>query len=142
MCIYPGKLLMYNVTQEHMREGIFLSCGQDVSFELVFDTDTRGISRLMENLELMRGLRNCREVICIPQVRNLEEELKYACNLRDVCVLTKSQSVSDFKRDFLRLRDVAEVLIANGFDIGRMWSRNAAGEYAGIMNEAHKIKKL
>ena len=139
--IYPGKIRIFNVTQERIKEGLFMSCGQRVSFALVFDTDRVGVMRLKDNLEIMRKLSNCQEVICIPQVKNLEEELEYACNLRDVRILTKSQSITDFKRDFLRLKDIGRVLSANNFNIAQMWSHDAVGEYAEIKNESYKIKK-
>ena len=120
---------------------MFMAYGEKVSFALVFDTDAGSIERLTENLRLIRSLPNYFDVICIPQVMNFEDELKYACNIRDICELTNSRSVSDFKRDFLRLKDISQVLLSKGFDILRMWSRDAFGVYSEIKNEAYKIKK-
>ena len=139
--IYPGRVLKCNLKQEQMTKGMFMAYGEKVSFALVFDTDVGGAERLAENLRLIRSLPNYFGVICIPQVVNLEDELKYACNMRDICTLTHSRSVSDFKRDFMRLRNVSQTLLLNNFDIKRMWSRPTTGEYAEIKNEAYKIKK-
>ena len=142
--IYPGKVRKCNVVQTRLKAGMFIRYGLGVSFAVVFDTDTNRAGILRSNLELIRGLPNCAGVICIPQVKNLEDELVYACKVGNVCELTGSRSVSDFKRDFLRMtaKSCKSRLEAKGFDISRIWVREAGGEYRGIMNEAYKIKKV
>lgn len=139
--IYPGRVLKCNVTQERLKQGMFMAYGEKVSFAFIFDTDAGSSERLYENLRLIRSLPNYSGVICIPQVKNFEDELKYACNVKDVRILTNSRSTADFKRDFLRLKDISQTLFSNGFDILRMWCREPVGDYAGIKNEAYKIKK-
>ena len=62
---------------------------------LLFDTDNDGEGMLKKNIEKLRELPNIRDVICIPQVKNLEDELCYSCQLRDIRELTNSKSKSD-----------------------------------------------
>ena len=139
--IYPGKVRKCNVVQERLRASEFIQYGIGISVALVLDTDTTSTRVLDENLQCIKGLQNCREVICIPQVRNLEDELKYACGLQDIRELTGSRSVSDFKRDFLRKKGLGNALKQAGFDIVRLWSRCAGGVFAYLENGAEKIKK-
>ena len=140
-CIYPGKVRMRNVVQERLRQSEFIQYGNSVNIVFLFDTDTANADILKANLECVKELPNCHELICIPQVKNLEDELKYACGLKDIRELTCSRSIGDFKRDFLRMKNIGQILLRAGFDIQRIWSRNATGAFAVVKNEAEKIKK-
>ena len=111
--IYSGKIRKCNVVQERLRPLEFVQYGRDISVVFLFDTDTGNAEVLKENLLRVQGLFNCREVICIPQVRNLEDELKYSCGLKDIRELTGSRSESDFKRDFLRLKNLVRKMRSN-----------------------------
>ena len=96
--IYSGKVRKCNVLQERLRASEFIQYGRDISIVFIFDTDTTITGVLDVNLQFIKGLPNCREVVCIPQVRNLEDELKYSCGLKDIRDLTGSRSLSDFER--------------------------------------------
>lgn len=44
---------------------------------------------LDENIAFLKRQKGIKEVICIPQVRNLEDELVRACNIKNIVDLTK-----------------------------------------------------
>ena len=139
--IYPGKVRKCNVVQERLRASEFIQYGREISVALVFDTDTTSTGVIDANLQSIKGLPNCCEVVCVPQVRNLEDELKYCCGLKDIRELTESRSFSDFKRDFLRMKNIGDVLMRVGFDIMRIWSRRASGVFVYVENRAEKINQ-
>ena len=124
-CVYAGKILKHNVVHNVVKKNNFLSFNRNTLFVLVFDTDTDGVAVLNQNIEILSGLPNTREVITIPQVQNLEDELCYSCRIKDIRELTRSKSQSDVKRDLLRLSNLGMRLEQSGFTIARLWARQA-----------------
>ena len=138
--IHAGKILKHNVVQDIVKRNNFLSFNKGTLFVLVFDTDTDGVSVLKRNISIIESLPNAREVITIPQVRNLEDELCYSCRIKDIRELTHSKSQSDVKRDLLKLSNLGMRLEQSGFDIARLWSRPAQAEFSEIENNSNRIK--
>ena len=139
-CIYAGKILKHNVVQDLVKKNNFMSFSRNTLFALIFDTDTDGVAVLKQNISIIAGLPNAKEVITIPQVENLEDELCYSCRIKDIRELTRSKSQSDVKRDLLRLSNLGARLEETGFDIVRLWSRQAQGCFAAIENKSNRIK--
>ena len=69
-----------------------MSLKMGTSVVLVFDTDTGNIDILRENIQFLRKEQNIKEVICITQVKNLEDELIRSCDIRQIKELTGSKS--------------------------------------------------
>ena len=88
-------------------------------------------------------MRNVKKVILISQILNLEEELVYSTNMKQIKEFTKSKSNKEFKSDFLTMTDsnVPKKLNEVNFDIKRLWSRNATNRYKIFTNESELIKK-
>lgn len=107
---------------------------------LVFDTDTGNMSILQENIEFLKRSGLEVNVMCITQIRNLEDELVRSCNIKQIKEMTASKSNSDFKRDFLKMNDAVSKLKECQFDIGKFWSEKPVNEYQNIQNDAWKIK--
>ena len=77
----------------------------------LFDTDTSNNETLLKNINFSRSMKNIGRVLCIPQILNLEDELEFSCgNIKNVTEITQSRSQSDFKRDFLREKNIAAKL--------------------------------
>ena len=53
--------------------------------------------RCIESGNFLKRQKGIKEVICIPQVRNLEDELVRACNIKNIVDLTKSLTTADYK---------------------------------------------
>ena len=137
--IRPGKIYVLNVVQEYARHSFFLQFDKS-TFVLLFDTDTNNTSILQENIKFISELTNSQRVLCIPQVKNLEDELCYSCQIKNIRILTGSSSTSDFKRDFLRITNIHQKLIQHNFDIRRLWCHTATNIFSSINNDATKIK--
>ena len=71
---------------------------------------------------------------------NLEDELMYSCSLKDIRLIKGSRSEKDFKRDLLRMSNLCQKLTENNFDIRKLWSRNAYGEFKILKNDSEYIK--
>ncbi len=140
--VYSGRIFVCNIVQERIRPAMFMSYGTKISIAAIFDTDTSTADLLKQNISILKDLPNFQEMVCIPQVSNFEDELCYACNIRDVRVITGSRSKSDFKRDFLNAGNILQKLNRKGFDVSKLWSREASGVFSFVINESYKIKRV
>lgn len=139
-CIVPGKVEVFNVVQDHFTTARIRTLKTGTIVILVFDTDKNDVLILRKNLDFLRKQHSVKEVICIPQIHNLEEELVYSCDIKNVSDLTGSSSNKDFKRDILTCTNVGARLQKCGFSIHKFWSRNPSGHFAPFLNNSEKIK--
>ncbi len=123
--IVPGKIQQFNVIEKRLSRSWLMTLRKGTIAVLVFDTDTGNDSILLENINLLKREHIIANVLCIPQVGNLEDELRRCCSIHQIRELTGSRSNRDFKRDMI-------------FD--RFWSMQADGVYKSVKNDADKIK--
>ena len=100
----PGKVKVYNVVQDELRGSVLLTLS-DAKTVLVFDTDKSETETLKKNISLLKRYCKNVKVIILPQVRNLEDEMKRSCNIKRIKELTNSKSDKDFKRDFCKMKE-------------------------------------
>ena len=140
--IKPGKVRKLNVIEQVITQRDLMQYPDKSVLVFLFDTDTSKADILTKNLSFSKKMANIGKVICIPQVRNMEEELEFSCvNIRDVTEITQSRSRSDFKRDFLRERNLVAKLAESGFDMERLWSRQPCGVFRNVNNASDLIRK-
>ena len=140
MVIRPGKVQKLNVVERALSNARLMALRPRTVAVLAFDTDTGHVDILKRNVEMLKGCRNVSEIVLVPQVKNLEEELVRACGLRDIRDLLSSRSRQEFKSDLLRVTNLAGKLRERGFDIGRFWSCTPTYPYESIPNQAGRIK--
>lgn len=142
--IRSGKVLVHNaltkpITPAQMRQ--FLP-GTAVIF--VFDTDVDDINleTLYKNIKALNKHKNVTDVILIPQVKNIEDELVRSTSIRNIKELLQSKSNKDFKSDFNKtdLKGLKTKLEKVDFSITILWSSHPDGKYSGIPNESGMIK--
>ena len=78
--------------------------------------------RCIESGNFLKRQKGIKEVICIPQVRNLEDELVRACNIKNIVDLTKSLTKADYKRDLINCSNLSDRLKKCKFDITKIWA--------------------
>lgn len=139
--IEAGRVQVLNAVTERITALRLRTLKKGTIVILVFDTDTKSIDILKENIETLLKCNNVKCVYCIPQVSNLEEELVYSCNIREIGELLGTQSVKEFKRQLILEKNLQRKLEAAGFDFGKFWSREPKGVFSEIHNDADKIKK-
>ena len=107
---------------------------------LIFDTETERTSILNRNLEKLTKCPAISEIVTIPQVLNLEDELLQSCDIKKITELLGSKSNKEFKTDFIRAKNLADKLREHRFDINRLWRQHPLSPYQHITNHAEKIK--
>lgn len=138
--IISGKTLPFNVIEKKISHMKTRSIKEDTIIVLVFDVDTNNIDILSENITILKDCKNVKDIIIVPQVENLEDELIRSTNIKQPKEITNSKSNSDFKRDLLRATNVLNLLENKKFDINKFWSKNPTNNFKKFQNMADKIK--
>lgn len=77
---------------------------------LVFDTDAGNLTVLKENIKLLQTQRNISEVICVLQVKNLEDELVRSCNIKQIKYLLGVGSNKEYKGALIKEKNLSKKL--------------------------------
>lgn len=139
--LYSGKIKIINTIQNKVPNSILRTLERETVVVLVFDTDMEKIDILDENIRLIMSSNNVKDVICIPQIKNLEDELIYSTNINKIVDLLESKSKKDFKNDFNNCKNLMKKLENKEFKISKLWSRNAVDIYKKYKNDSEVIKK-
>ena len=139
--LYSGKIKIINTIQNKVPNSILRTLERETVVVLVFDTDVEKIDVLDENIKLIKSSNNVKDVICIPQIKNLEDELIYSTNINKIVDLLESKSKKDFKNDFNNCKNLMKKLENKEFKISKLWSRNAVDIYKKYKNDSEVIKK-
>lgn len=139
--ICAGKIIVLNVVQELVTDLFLRTIKPNTTIILVFDTDKPDVGILSKNLSTLNKSKQVKDVLCVLQVRNLEDELSRSTGVSDLKRITGSKSNKDFKTDLIREKKLYEKLNKNRFNIKTMWSQNPPEEYIQFKNDGYKIKK-
>ena len=138
--IRPGRVQKMNVVQNVLTEMRLRTLLPGTMVVLVFDNDAGNINVLNENIRILNGYSAVSEVVIIPQVQNLEDELVRSCDIKTAEELLNSKSRSRFKSDIIKVTNLANKLQEHSFDISKFWTGRAAFPYVGISNQSDKVK--
>ena len=137
--IIPGKVQIFNVMQEKITNPRLMSLKTDTVVILVFDTDVGETDTLLNNIKTLKKAQNVKEVFCITQVKNLEDELIRSCDIKQIKDLTGSKSNGDFKRDMLKDNTFDQKLKKHHFDFNIFWN-SIDKDFHHVNNDAAKVK--
>ena len=140
--IVSGKVEKINVIQETLTLSKIMTLKQNTIIILLYDTDVEKTDILEKNIALLKSQSYIKEVYCIPQIKNLEEELCHCCSIKKPKELTGSKSAKDFKRDFILCRNLPQRLSICGFSLDKLWSRQPPIAFKAFGNDSSKIKLL
>lgn len=138
--IKAGKVQKLNVLQQEISSARLRTIKSATMVVLVFDTDTNNLEILNKNLKTLRSCKWISEIVTIPQVHNLEEELVRSCNIRNITELLNSKSRTEFKNDLIRVSNLDKKLEEHEFDFSIFWSKKPEAPYSEILNQSEKIK--
>lgn len=138
--IRPGKVQKVNVIEHDLSGARLMTLRPGTMVVLIFDTDTRQVNILNRYLDKIKMCSAVSEIVTIPQILNLEDELIYSCNIKKITELLGSKSKKEFKTDIIRTNNLANKLIEHQFDINRLWCQQPVPPYQNIKNQAEKIK--
>lgn len=140
-CIESGRVETFNVVQNKITTTRIRTLRQGTSVVLVYDTDVEANVKILEqNIEFLKRQSAVKEVICIPQVRDLEDELTSACDVKCFTELTKSGSKKDFKRDLISCTNLGQRLNNCGFDVLKFWNKILQNRFTKFGNGSDRIK--
>ena len=123
--IHPGRLVKHNFWNEDISSKRRLIT-KTTRVLVVFDTDTVGNNqRFVKNVLLLA--RDSKQIVLLAQHADLEDELCFACNIPNVRALLRvfytCRSKVEFKKRFIREKNLHNKLCNCGFDIDRLWTR-------------------
>lgn len=139
--ILPGRVETFNVIDKTLNKNHLMSLKKGTTIILVFDTDTGNVDILNKNISFLKKQSIVKDVICIPQIDNLEDELVRSTSIKEIKELTKSSSNNEFKKDVLHITNLKKRMEECSFDFSKFWSCQPKNEYKHIINEADKIKR-
>lgn len=142
MVVKPGKVQKLNVIENEIKKARLIALRPGTMVVLIFDTDTGNTEILNKNIKRLLECNSVADLVLIPQVKNLEDELEKSCSIRNIKELLGSKSNKDFKSDFIRVTNLASKLKNKNFDINLIWTGKPSSPYQNIKNDAIKIKKL
>ena len=138
----PGKSTVFNVLTQRISFSRLMEIERGSFVIFVFDTDVENdLAILRGNIQILESQVPGVRIIKMIQVRNLEDELKRATNIKQITDITGSKSIGDFKSDFLRLKSCVTILNRHGFDISKMWCTKPEGEFASFSQDFSKIRR-
>ena len=139
--IIPGVVNIFNVVEKKFSSMILSNIPNGTTVILIFDTDKKEIDTLKENILKLRKCKTVKDIWCVMQVDNLEDELIRATDIRKIKDLIGCRSDKDFKRDFLKEKRLIIKLNNHNFNIDKLWSSKPSSEYNGIDNMGNRKKK-
>ena len=142
MVVKTGKVQKLNVIENEISNARLIALRPGTMVVLIFDTDTGNVEILNRNIKKLSECSSVADLVLIPQVKNLEDELVKSCNTRNIKDLIGSKSNKDFKGDFIRLTNLANKLKDKEFDINLIWKATPSSPYQNIKNNSRKIKNL
>lgn len=138
--LIPGKLEVFNVIQDRLKTSYLAAHSKYTHFVLVFDTDTNNSTILQENLRFLQNHFSQDKIIVVPQVRNIEDELVYCCDVKHVWDLAKYHTLKDFKDNVTTDNTLGKKLIKYKFNSKLLWSRTPKDKFSFCRNDSYKIK--
>ena len=139
--IISGKVDVFNVIERKFTRNQIMRLKQGTIVVLVFDTDTNQVDTFLENILFLQKQPIVKKVICVPQVKNLEDELLRSCNIKQIKELTGSKSNSNYKHDLIQHKNLSNALKTHGFNIEKFWCKDPSYPFDTIKNESLSIKK-
>lgn len=143
--IQPGKIKKFNLFQTPITNAFLSTISQRTTIIVVFDTDLLNPNKKLfdKNLEKLRNSKNVNQIILIPQITNLEDEIVYCTKIKKIEDFFNSETVEKFKAELLRIsnKNLFTKFKLNNLDIYKLWTRCSTNAYyCCYENESDKIK--
>ena len=138
--IEPGRARTFNVIQNQITNSILLSIKPGSVIVFVFDTDKELTDKLKKNIAQIAKVCPKSKIIFLMQVKNLEDELVRCTDVKKVIELTQSQSISNFKTAFCRIKDLRELLERHQINLKKLWTTNPPDVFAFLPQNGELIK--
>lgn len=136
----PGKVEVCNLIFNKISTTKAMSIKRGTKVVIIFDTDIKQTNIFDDNVDTL--LRFNLDIIFIPSVQNFEEEIVRACsNIKSIDSILNSNGIEDFKKQFIKHKDIVSKLISVGFDLKSMWSSQPKTPFDKYKNNSLKVKE-
>lgn len=139
--VVAGKVNKLNSKDQRITDMMTKPLRKNTIVILVFDTDTDCTEILHENIRYLKTCQNIKQVWCIPQDKNLEDELVKATDINDILEFYKSQGIGSHKKKFNNDKNLIKRLKEHHFDLQKLWIGIPDERYKGIENDSFRVKK-
>lgn len=107
---------------------------------IVFDTDIKQVDILNGNIDALLSVGV--EVIFIPSINNFEDEIVKSCSkIKNLDQILNTKGTEEFKKQFIKHKDIVSKLMSVGFDLQLMWSTQPSEPFDKYKNNSFKIKE-
>lgn len=137
----PGRVEVRNPVSKAFTKDLIRTLAPGTDLVLVFDIDVNDTSILSKNIENLKRYNANYGIITILQVVNFEDEIVRSTDIKHPEDLTKSKSYKNFKTDFIHASDCRSLLDNHGFDINKLWVKEANNQFS-IFKQMSKLIKL
>lgn len=138
--VIPGKVSVFNVQCEYFTDTMLRTLKNKTVIILIFDTDIINKDIFEKNMQKLKSS-GFNEIWCIPQDKNLEDELVKSTDIKKITDLLGTRSIKDHKSKFITEKCLKNKLTNHHFDIKEIWSSKASGKELGVENSSNKIKQ-
>ena len=142
MLVETGKVQKFNVIENEISKARLIALRPGTRVVLIFDTDTGNVEILNKNIKKLSECSSVADLVLVPQVKNLEDELVKSCSIRHIKELLGSRSNTEFKSDFIKVTNLANKLKDKSFDINLIWKGQPSAPYQDVINQSEKIKRI
>ena len=140
--LISGKVDVLNVSQKVITDLRLRSLSPDTIVILVFDLDKVNVDILRNNIELLSHHSHIKEVWPVTQIENFEDEIKRSTDIKELKDLLGSKSNKDFKRDFIKTKDLFGKLKDHHFNISKMWAKKPGKPFGSFLrNDGFRVKR-
>ena len=139
--IIPGTIRVFNVVNQKLTAAMLANISSNTTAILVFDTDKKSIDILRDNISKLRQNKSIQDIWCVMQVKNFEEELIRSTDVKSIKDLLGSKSNKEFKKDFIKEKNLLAKLYNHYFNLEKMWIMTPGEEFKEWRNDGDKIKR-
>lgn len=140
--LIPGKVKVFNIIPNIIPKSHLLAIQPGTIVALAFDTDKPVTEYLRKNIMNLRKYCVKVKIIYLAQVLDFEDEMERATDVKKAQELTKSQSVSNFKSDFCRMKvlECRKMLERHHIKPEILWTTDVPDEFDFVEKNSNYIK--
>lgn len=119
-----GKIEVFNVLMKKCTPLRAKGIKRGTYVVFVYDSDGNDTSILEHNIKMLKKYAQIDDdhIIHLISVKNFEDEIVRATNIKNINELFNTASKTEFKKKFIGHKNVIPILVKHEFDIKKMWS--------------------
>ena len=120
--LVAGKVDVLNVINEEIADARLLALNRNTNIIFIYDIDVEKTEILEKNIRKLKYYK-FNNVFHIQSIKNLEDEIVFSSSLKTINNMFNTSSTSEFKRAFIKQKNISTKLNDIHFDSDKIWSR-------------------